>query len=581
MPSCSPSVRHGALRLPLRPPEAQRPPGALVRGPRKRSEPQPLPWRQRSPSHAGFALVELIIAVSLSALIALYASGRLAHEAQESLAEGSGQYLRVVAAAVEQHVLLNFSEYASGSDVAGVALDLQPTLAEIVALGRLNAGFPAGPGAMPTQQSARIDISRSNCPGSGCTLTTLVCTTAPVTLGGADVRFDLAATMVASQGGSGGQALPGFASRIRGPTLDVPNPVGAVEGIVCGSATVDTALFQKFLTLNDLRDPNFQGPMTVAGPVTVAKRLSVAGATGVGGNMSVGGCLRMMAASGRVGITCLNPDDLPAGWSGGLRTVDVVAGGTVLVSDSPAAFTGANTAYALLAPGEVRTSGRAQADRLVPTGTYALGGTCAAAEEGAIARATTSGLVTCRTSSWRALIAFASVDSACAPDGALADDGTGAKLLCVAGRYFSLASLHRLGTPGAACGNAGAVAYDPAGNDEMLLCRINPAGGAARYMRLRDLTSHLQFVQSYEVADYAYGGAGLVTKPACASAAGMSATPLIQLVPKALSTADGGISLYATDNGSTWSIVLRQGNGALLSGSPNARAIAHVYCFFA
>lgn len=547
------------------------------------SDVRPAPRRsrqRRGDRQGGFALVELILTISISALIALYASARIARDAEESLAEGSAQYLRAVAAAVGQHVLLHFNEYANGTDVTGVAVDLQPTVAELVALGRLAGGFPAGAGAMPTQQTARVDITRSNCPGANCTLTTLACTTTPVTLGSNDVRFDLASTMTTQQGGTGGQALQGLGNSIRGPTLNVPNPLGNVEGIVCGSSQVDTALFQKFLTLNDSRDPNFQGPMTVAGPVTVNNRLTVTGPVSAAGDTNVGGCVRMRAASGRIGVSCANPDEVPVGWTGGVRTVDVVAGGNVLVSDSPGTFTGANTAYALLAPGEVRTSGRAQADRLVPTGTYTAGSSCAGSEEGAIARRSTAGLVTCRGGLWRSFLTFASAGNACSPDGALADDDAGAKLLCVAGTYHALASLRRPGNPGAACSDPGSVAYDVSNNHEMLLCRVNPAGGVARYMRMRDVTSHLQFVQSYEVTDQSYGATGLVAKPACSAAAGMNAIPIIQLIPKAVSTSDGGIALYATDADTRWGIVLRQGNGGLLTGDPNARAIAHVYCFF-
>src|SRR5438128_1450567 len=96
------------------------------------------PRQPRVFHHAGFALLELMLAVSVSALIALYASAQIAREAEESLAEGSAQYLRAVAAAVEQHVLLHFNEYANGIDIPGVATDVAPTVAELVALGRLN-----------------------------------------------------------------------------------------------------------------------------------------------------------------------------------------------------------------------------------------------------------------------------------------------------------------------------------------------------------------------------------------------------------------------------------------------------------
>ena len=58
--------------------------------------------------------------------------------------------------------------------VTGTVSSLQPTLPELVALGRLPPGFPA---ITPSQQSARIDIQRTNCPGANCTLTATACLT--------------------------------------------------------------------------------------------------------------------------------------------------------------------------------------------------------------------------------------------------------------------------------------------------------------------------------------------------------------------------------------------------------------------
>jgi hypothetical protein len=361
--------------------------------------------------------------------------------------------------------------------------------------------------------------------------------------------------------------------------------MGNVEGIVCGSGTVDTALFQKFVTLNDTRDPNLQGPLTVAGPTTVNNNLTATGTFTVQGDANLGPCAKVRAATGRAGFGCKDPDDLPAGYTGGVRAPDVVVNGNIVASTNPAAFTGANGNYAYVGVaggvGEVRTSGRAQADRLVPAGQYSIGSACAAADEGAIARATAgAGLVTCRGAQWRPLAMYASAGAACAPNGSMADDGTGAKLLCMGGTYQPMANLFASGTPGASCTTPGTVGYDKANSNEILLCRVNPAGGGARYMRMRDITSNLQFVQSYEVTDISYGASGQVGKPTCSPASGMTATPVIQLIPKIWSSPDGGVSAYAVDTGAVWQIYLRNGNSALLSGNPSARAIANTYCFF-
>jgi prepilin-type N-terminal cleavage/methylation domain-containing protein len=539
--------------------------------------PRPL---RRCAAHRGFALVELAIAIALSALVAMYAASALVRESEESLAQGSATYILQVADAVQRHLLVHHHELAQGLDVPGTANDLQPTLAELRALGRLPGAFPIQPGSLPTRQDLRIDVLRNAaCPGSDCVLTGLVCTTTPVALGSAAVRFDLAQVMVDRMQGAGGSALQLSGGVIRGPALSAPNPLGNVPGIVCGASLVDAALFNAFVRMRDRRDPDLQGNLSVAGSTALGGALTVAG------NASVGACAQVLGATGRAAFGCTSPDDIPAGYAGGLRSADVVASGHILASDHPSAFTGANTNYAYLGiragAAEIRTSGRAAADRLAPTGSYAAGSACPAGDEGAIARqAGRAGLVVCQSGSWAALQTRAAAHDTCAPDGSVATDATGAQLVCMAGNYQSLADILRTGSPDAACQQPGTTAFDTSSANEMLVCRRNLSGGILRWMRLRDVTQHLSFVSTVEVTDASLGPGGTVMKPACAPAAQQSAVPIIQLVPKAFTTDDGGMSLYATDLGDRWQVFLRSGAAGVLRGAPHPTALAHVYCYF-
>jgi len=530
--------------------------------------------------HHGFALVELVIALALSALIAMYAASALVRDSEESLAQGSATYILQVADAVQRHLLVHHHEVAHGLDVPGTANDLQPTLAELQALGRLPKAFPVQPGSLPTRQSVRIDVLRSAaCPGADCVLTGLVCTTSAVTLGAAAVRFDLAQVMVDRMEGAGGSALQRAGGVIRGPALSAPNPLGNVPGVVCGASLVDAALFSAFVRLRDRRDPDLQGPLSVAGSTALGGALTVAG------NAAVGSCAQILAATGRAAFGCTLPDDVPAGYAGGVRSADVVASGRVLASDNPSAFTGTNTNYAYLGvsagTAEIRTSGRAAADRLAATGMYAPGSVCPAADEGAIARrAGGAGLVVCLAGTWAALQTRAAANDACAPNGSVATDSAGAQLVCLDGSYQSLADILRTATPDTSCQQPGTTAFDTSNANEMLVCRRNPSGGILRWMRLRDVTQHLSFVSTLEVTDASLGPSGTVMKPLCAPAAQQSAVPIIQLIPKAFTTDDGGMSLYATDLGDRWQVFLRSGAAGVLRGAPHPTALAHVYCYF-
>jgi prepilin-type N-terminal cleavage/methylation domain-containing protein len=417
---------------------------------------------------SGFAMIELILAITISAILAIYANQQLANQAQESIARGGGIWLKTVAGAMERHVFLNFPDLAAGNPVAGTAIALRPTIPELIALGRLNAGFPQG---LPTRQVARIDITRTNCPGALCQVTSTVCTTTPIREGGAGItRFDLAFAMLDEQNGSGGQSRLGDGANIRGPALNVPNPNGNVEGIVCGSTMVDLGMFDSFVRIRDARNPDLQGALTVAGATTLNGGATVNGATTlngatavnntlnvtgastfqnnvtINGSATVGPCITLNGANGRGGFGCTNPNDLPPGYGGGVRTWDMVAGGTALVSSNPAGFTGANGNYALMTsgggpgPAEIRTSGRTAGDRLTPIGSYVPGAACAAADEGSISRnASRTGLVVCQNSVWTPFQTRGVVGQVCAPNGVMGTSVAGLALYCQSGVWTLMA----------------------------------------------------------------------------------------------------------------------------------------------
>lgn len=542
-------------------------------------------------NQAGYTIVELVVALAIAAVLALYAAAQAVKDSEEVLATGAGEYIAQVTAGAEQHMLLNWEAYAKAEDVAGVANDLQPTLTELRSLGRLNPGFPVGPGSVPTRQSLSVNIIRTNCPGASCSLKALVCTTTPVTLGGNDVRFDLASTMVASMKGIGGQSLTNSGSIIRGPAMSEPNPLGNVEGIVCGSSGVDTALYQKYLTLNDDRDPNLQGDLTVAKNVNVGGDMSVAGNTTLnnvtitgdlnsGGDLNVGTCAKILKATGRAGFGCADPDNVPAGYTGGVRSPDVVANSNVLASDAPGAFTGSNGKFAIMtvngAEAEIRTSGRAAANRLTPTGQYAPGSACVAVDEGSIARnSAASGLVVCNNLRWKTLATTAAPGDTCSVNGSTATAENGLQMVCVNNTYVGLDTIIKDAKPGVGCTQPGTTAIDTSANNETLICRSNLAGGTLRYMRLRDVTQHMVFVSAMEVSD-----GTVVSHPTCDAASGQTALPIIQMIPKVYSTSDGGVAIYAVTSGASWIARLRNGAGNVLTGSPAATAVAQVFCYF-
>jgi prepilin-type N-terminal cleavage/methylation domain-containing protein len=539
-----------------------------------------------APKARGFAMIELILALTISAFLAIYANAKIAQESKTSIAQGAGTYLSVITSAVQVHLTANWNLYSAGSAIPGVALPLNPTIAELQALGRLRPGFPL---VMPTRQTARIDILRQNCPGANCSLTATVCTNTPVAFDSTTVNWDMANTMFEAQQGSGGQSRINDGANIRGPALNVPNPLGNVEGIVCGSTMLDTTLYNKFVLINDTRDPNLFGPLTVAGLTTLNGGANINGPTTVNNTLSVSGqatfgpCITLEGgANGRAGFGCQSADNVPSGYTGGVTSTDVVAQGNILASNAPSGFTGANGNYALITANngagaaEIRTSGRAAADRLTPLGSYTAGASCAAADNGSIAQSTGgSGLVLCSAGVWRLLSVQASANASCAVAGSMAVDPTGQSLICIGGKWVGMSQLYQTGVIDQACPTIGVFALDPNNNYEQLFCSQNLAGGSSRWMRLRDLTTHFVLVNSTEVTPDM-----VLAKPACNADSGQIAQQVIQLIPKVVSTSDGGIAVYAVDNGATWTVKMQNGKGTNLTGVPSAAAIAQIYCYF-
>lgn len=536
----------------------------------------------------GFTLLELMITISIAAILAVFANALILKQSEEVLAQGSGTYLQQVAAASEQHALTNYEKLANGVDVPSTAVDLRPTVAELVAEGLLNGGFPSGPGAMPTRQGVRIDILRTSCPGASCQLLTLVCTTTPVTLGGANVRFDLAQTMVVQQGGIGGQALQNAGGVIRGPVLNVANPLGNVPGTVCGSSNVNGSLFDQFVRVRDSRDPDLQGPLsvqgatTLAGPTSVNNNLSVAGQAKAN-SVSVNNCVNL-GSDGRAGFNCLSKDDVPAGWTGGVRAADVVASGSLLSTAVPSAHTGALTggpqfSQMFIAPsGEAQmvSTGRMMANRLVPIGTYTPGSACT--DPGAVSNSqTATGLVVCLASKWVPLATVAAPGTSCPLDGQGGLTSDGQQMFCWVNKWSLLGSFLQRAVDGGSCSSPGSVGYADMGSTAptAYLCRVNPVNGGTRWNRFQDITTNLVFVNSYEVTH-----GSVLGKPNCANPGSIVATPIAQLIPKTESTSDGGFARFVIDNGSTWTVQLMNGSGGALTASPAAAATVHLYCYF-
>lgn len=545
---------------------AQRSPGRLVGwcGLGQRSPSGPSGRRRQG----GSALIELTIALIIAAALAIYATTRLQQDADDAVATATGVYLDALASGAQRHLLVNFQALSVGATVTGTVSSLQPTLPELVALGRLPPGFPA---ITPSQQSARIDIQRTNCPGANCTLTATACLTTAYQARGR-FREDLATVAMMAMGGRGGRSHADNPSLVRGATLNLVNPLGAVTGIVCGQSVVDTGLFDQFVRVRDTRDPALQGGLTLSGTTTTGDTLRVQGTATVAGDLmtvdpATGTACVQILSSGQLNVNCSGQLNASLGtFTGpGGQVAKVGATGSSFVVDATGRVRATDGFWATVgslfgdntlgarAAGTVFTiqtgagvdalavhdngrtgSGQSLASpALGLTQAVTAGQACTAGAEVPATQVTAAavtviralaggGFATCAGGQWTPIARVANEGDACSPDGSTAVTQSAVVLICSGGRYVRLAA--RFGS--------------------------------------------LVAAESFSVAD-----GGTVPKPVCASGA---TGQRVYLTPGNELQTIQYVNRFSRDDGAYWTVFLQDGNNQPVKGD----LIAVTYCVY-
>lgn len=536
----------------------QPPPGARAAqswGPRK---------TQRT-KQGGWFLLEMMVAMILAAIAGTYASTAMQQVADDSTAAATGVYLDNLAQAGQRYVLANFVTLTDAADVPGVVNDFAPTIAELIALGRMPSGFPT---VTPTRQNTSLTLARTNCPGPSCQITATACLTSALTVRGR-VRDDLATLAMVAMQGRGGRSRLDNPTVVRGPSMSVANPLGAVNGVVCGQSLVDAGLYDSFVRTGDTREISLRGGLTVSGTNATGETLRVNGDLAIvdpaSGNMCVqilkGGTInvncagQLNATTGtftgpagavKVGSTGTNYTVDTAGriraeagfWTAlgsafGDNTLGVRAAGTVFTIQTSAGV----DAFA------VHDSGRTGARTSVATPVLGLtdavtaGATCtsAAAQVGAT-QVTTAAATTLRALSGGGL--------------AICDSTTGTWVSATA----------KPATGGAACSPNGGVGQTLQG--VAMIC----ANGL--WTALTDRTGYTIQAEMWRVVD-----GSVVAKPNCGS--GSTGSRLLLQAGNEQQNIQY-VNRSHVDTGTSWTVSLRNGNGAAISGD----MIATSYCLY-
>ncbi|MDH4481708.1 MAG: hypothetical protein QE279_03270 [Rhodoferax sp.] len=450
------------------------------------------------------SILELIFVLTVSSFLAVYALNYTVQAAEDGLAASTGAYLRAATAAAQRYSLANFDTLQDVSPtVPGFANPFSPTLTELKA-----AGFAAQTFAefTPSQQVVRFDyIKTGTCPGVNCTITAMTCTATPFAVRGKP-REDLATTVMINMNGQGGRSQIGAGNVVRGSGafIATANPLGNVEGIVCGQDVLDASLYDRFVKINDTRDINLKGNLTVEQSLGAGKGTDATGAScTLGGILSSGEilsrsatCVRLAwmgqdaSGNGQLGLAdSTGATRMLLGGDGSLTSsnaaglakagIKTVAGESQVFADN--VLNNAGNA-SILSDGTVNAQ-KLVSNALTLNNTVSLGGVCA--PDGSAAWASSAGRWTfarCSGGAWTSVggAVGAVAGAACSPYGAKALDANGAELMCTGGqwqlttsrlgRYVLYASyntvhLDMVAKPSCTSGATGSTAYMAVGSE--------------------------------------------------------------------------------------------------------------------
>lgn len=231
----------------------------------------------------GFALLELLVAMLIATLLAVWGAGSLANKVSDASAHASAVWLLSVKNGVHGFIERYADIMTDALDPAalvqhGYANWATPSLAELKADGLLATGFPE---SGVRGFSAGIQLMRTGaCPDVNCRIEALVYGTQALLHKHTQEPDEqlIAQWLMASQG------YGGFVSRLRphiigGASFEFPNPpVAHLNALPVGTVAVAVTSGQldrlDFLRVKDRRDPEFQGRATVTGDIETQGSLS-------------------------------------------------------------------------------------------------------------------------------------------------------------------------------------------------------------------------------------------------------------------------------------------------------------------
>lgn len=247
-------------------------------------------------AQAGYALLELTLALLIAGLLAAWGAQTLMHRFNDAQAQSAAVWMQTIHKALMAYVQRHGAEIQEAAAISALSpygfSDWRgPTVPELVQAGFLSAGTPlshrlTGP--------ARMSVWRKgNCPGDTCAVEALVHGERPMlhAPSGLPDEAMIAQWLLAAKG-HGAAVHMSDPDRIRGAAFAFSNVL--YDGTALPSGTVGMAVTGEhlarwsYLRVRDRRDPDFQGSLSVAGDMAGGGDASLAGQLVIGAHHADG-----------------------------------------------------------------------------------------------------------------------------------------------------------------------------------------------------------------------------------------------------------------------------------------------------
>ncbi|EAA0682555.1 TPA: shufflon system plasmid conjugative transfer pilus tip adhesin PilV [Escherichia coli] len=379
----------------------------------------------------GFTLLEVTIVLGIGTLIAFMKFQDMRNDQEAVLADNVGTQIKQLGEAVNRYISIRYDKISTLSSSNNQSSDPGPRTCsaagcEITYQTLINEGLlPVGyTGTNAQKASYKIVLKRSGT-APDYVINGLITTASPWEEGGR-IRYDLLGKAVQAAGVDGGMSRnTKIASGYGGQWSENSNSYSNITGggLLAYRVGYNSSMYSVYLrrdgtlpmtgdlnlggkSIKNIKDMTASGTTTTGalkttGNASVASDLSVGGTSTLNGPVNINNNLKVksdtylntLSTTGlakfgsRIATNGLNPNDLPAGWAGGVRTYDLYASGNL-------------TAGTIKSNGTIESTGRIKAgEYLHLNGQATLNAKCT--PNGLVGRDSTGRVLSCVSGKWQ------------------------------------------------------------------------------------------------------------------------------------------------------------------------------------